>query len=286
MSSSSTPTPKTGYIQHPGTPDTNRYQVQPCYAEEKLITLEGGQTLHDAIVQALKAQSILSAYITVQGADMEALEYVIPGDDPSGQHAAWYSETRRLSAPAQILLAGIHVGLRDEELFLHGHGVWQQGDEQVAVGHLLSPSSVLADNVQVSCIAIEGAFLAVTADEETRFSLFSPYQSSSSSTKPNALLLTLRPNQDLSEAIASIANRYGIDTAQILGIGSLVQTCFTDGHQLESHANEILIIGGEVKGGESSIELVSVGIGGEQHQGMLAAEYNSICVTCELLLRF
>ncbi|MGO2879920.1 MAG: hypothetical protein ACTIDT_08165 [Halomonas sp.] len=275
-----------GYIEHPGTPAQTRYQAQLCHTQERSLTLEGGQTLHDAIVQALQKQAISSAYLTINNAAMQTLHYVIPGDDPSGQHAAWYSETHRLSPPANIHTAGIHVGLRDGEPFLHCHGIWQQGDGHTAVGHLLAPASILANDIEVSCIAIEGAYLAVTADEETRFPLFAPYQGASSAAKPNALLLTLRPNQDLNAAIAATAKRYGIDTAQIMGLGSLVQTCFTDGHQLKSHANEILILDGTLKDGQPSLQAVSVGIGGEQHQGALAPGRNAICVTCELLLRF
>lgn len=286
MSSAPNHTAAIGYIHHPGPPDPKRYQAQRCYVEERLVTLKGGQTLHDAIVEALQEHAISSAYLTINDAEMETLHYVIPGNDASGQHAAWYSETYQLSPPANILTAGIHVGLRDGAPFLHCHGVWQTGDEPPSVGHLLAPASLLASDLQVSCLAIEGAYLAVTADEETRFPLFAPYQNTVPADQPNALLLTLRPNQDLSEAVATTAQRYGIETAQIVGIGSLIQSCFTDGHRLESHANEILILDGKLEDGHSTIHAVSVGIGGEQHQGQLAPGHNAICVTCELLLRF
>lgn len=279
---------KAGAIHHPGTPAQHRYQAQRCYTKERDITLEGGQTLHDAIVHALEKHGITAAYLTINDAAMESLHFVMPGNDPSGAHAAWYSDTYRLSSPARILTAGAHVGLRDGEPFLHCHGTWQHGREPIMAGHLLAPDSLLATDVTASCISIEGAHLVVTPDEETRFSLFAPYANTSDSTssEANAILLTLRPNQDIHEAITSIAERHEIPSAQILGIGSLINTCFTDGIQLESHANEILILDGRLESGQLSLQALSVGIGGEQHQGELASGCNTICVTCELLLRF
>lgn len=284
-----------GAIQHPGHPITQRHQAQLCHATPIPLLLKGGQSLHDAIIKELSVHNITSAYITLNHAQMDTLRYVIPGDDPKGEHAAWYSDTCHLGAPAQILTAGIHVGRREGKPFMHCHGTWSgvsgkdKGKEeraQVVAGHLLAPESYLAEDSQVACIAIEGACLDVHYDEETRFPLFSPNTTLSNINKKNALLLTLRPNQDLQTAIASIANDYRVKTAQILGIGSLIKTCFNDGKQLLTHANEILILNGELKDHQATIQAVSVGIGGEQHQGQLAPGKNAICVTCELLLVF
>lgn len=270
------------WIDHPGPPASQRCQILPCRVTPRRFDLRGGMTLHDAVVAALAERGEQTAYVRLQDVAMKELRYVIPAHDASGRHAAWYSDTHRLPAPARIHRAGLHVGRRDGLPFLHCHGLWEGADSQLAMGHLLPTESVLACDTTAECLAIEGAFLEVVPDEETRFSLFAPRREGSPA--PNALLFTLRPNQDLSEAVETLAARYGIAKARLSGLGSLVGTTFADGSRLASHATEVLILEGKVEDGRVAMELVSVGIDGEHRRGQLAHGLNAVCVTCELLL--
>ena|SRR5690554_3277311 len=272
------------HIQHPGTPATERFTALPCHVQEQPLTLRGGQTLHDAIVAAAADAGIDGAFIELSDTPLARLRYVIPGHDPSGERAAWYSATHEMAPPARLLQAGLHLGQRDGEPFLHCHGLWQDRNGTPAMGHLLPQESWLEDDVQVTAWRLDGARLSTAYDAETHFPLFTPTQVEASQVAPNGLLFTLRPNQDLSEAVLAIAAHHGIRQARLSGLGSLVGTTFTDGTRITSHATEVLILDGQLNQGELSIRLASVGINGHHHSATLASGRNSVCVTAELLL--
>lgn len=270
--------------EHPGPRADRRHQAMPCRVSQCCLTLHGGQTLHNAVVTALKKHGARAAFLELTEVELASLRYVIPADDESGEHAAWYSTTREITPPVRLLRAGLHVGQRDGEPFLHCHGVWEGADGSLAMGHLLPTESLLAGDVEATCLIIEDALLDVVHDKETRFSLFSPRQEGSPPKDANALLFTLRPNQDLSEAVEALADHYGLTEAKLSGLGSLVGTVFADGKILNSHATEMLILEGGLEGGKATIRIASVGIDGVHHQGKLSPGNNAICVTAELIL--
>lgn len=271
-------------IEHPGPPARQRHRAVPCRVTPRRLVLRGGQTLHDAVVAAMEESGARAAWLELADATLAALRYVIPADDESGEHAAWYSATHELAPPARLHRAGLHVGRRDGQPFLHCHGLWEGADGTRAMGHLLPTESWLAEDAEATCLVLEDALLEVTPDAETRFSLFAPHRTSEPAPASNALLFTLRPNQDLGEAVAALAARHGIAEARLSGLGSLVGTAFADGSGLDSHATEVLILDGRLAGGEVSIELAAVGIDGTHRRGRLAPGRNAVCVTAELLL--
>ncbi|PAU74545.1 PCC domain-containing protein [Halomonas salipaludis] len=271
-------------IMHPGPWADQRHQAVPCRVTQRRLVLRGGQTLHAAVVMALEESGARAAYLELAEATMASLRYVIPADDESGEHAAWYSATHELAPPALLHRAGLHVGRRDGKPFLHCHGLWEGADGSQAMGHMLPTESVLAEDTEATCLVVEDALLEVIHDAETRFSLFAPRPEGPPSTGTNALLFTLRPNQDLGEAVEALADRYGLTEAQLSGLGSLVGTTFADGSVLSSHATEVLILSGRLEHGKAIIELASVGIDGIHRQGHLAPGHNAVCVTAELIL--
>jgi len=271
-------------IQHPGPRAHQRHQAVPCRVTRRRVMLRGGQTLHDAVVAAMEECGARAAWLELADTTFSTLRYVIPGHDASGEHAAWYSATHELAPPARLLRAGLHVGRRDGSAFLHCHGLWEGADGTRAMGHLLPNESRLAEDSEASCLVLEDALLEVEFDPETRFSLFAPrVEGAPSTSSNNALLFTLRPNQDLSEAVEALAAQHGLGEAQLSGLGSLVGTTFTDGGVIESHATEVLILSGQLKDGKAHIELASVGIDGAHRQGQLVPGGNAVCVTAELL---
>lgn len=271
-------------IVHPGLRTDQRDQAVPCRATQRRLVLRGGQTIHDAVVAAMEDSGVLAAYLELAEATLASLCYVIPADDESGEHAAWYSATHKLTPPARLQRAGLHVGRRDGQPFLHCHGLWEGADGTRAMGHLLPTESVLAEDTEATCLVVEDAMLYVAHDPETRFSLFAPQREGRPSTNGNALLFTLKPNQDLGEAVEALADRYGFTEARLSGLGSLVGTTFADGSVLSSHATEVLILKGCLEEGKAIIELASVGIDGVHRQGRLAPGHNAVCVTAELIL--
>ncbi|GHE21731.1 PCC domain-containing protein [Halomonas urumqiensis] len=271
-------------IVHPGPRAEPRHQAVPCRVARRRVVLRGGQTLHDAVIAALEENDVTAAYLELANTTLSTLRYVIPGHDASGEHAAWYSATHELTPPARLLRAGLHVGRRDGAPFLHCHGLWEGADGAQAMGHLLPTESRLAEDSEASCLVVEDALLEVAPDAETRFSLFAPRGEGPASASSNALLFTLKPNQDLTEAVEALAERHGLIDARLSGLGSLVGTTFTQGEVIESHATEVLILEGRLEDGKAHIELASVGIDGQHRKGQLVPGGNAVCVTAELLL--
>lgn len=268
-------------IIHPGPPAQTRCAAVPCHARPVTLTLRAGETITQAITDALAQAGIQAAYLRLDGATLQALRFVIPAPAPGDGHAAWYSQTHAPAQPVRLLHAGVHAGWRDGARFLHCHGLWDGAAP--AMGHVLCPESVLDQQYQATGWAIEGAGLYVEHDPETEFPLFQPH-SAPAATIPNAVLATLRPNQDIGQALQQIAARHGMQNASIHGIGSLVGTCFQNGGHIDSYATEILISDGRVNTGKVALDVASVGFDGRVYAGRLTANANAICVTAEVLL--
>lgn len=273
------------HILHPGPPMAARSQAVPCRAAPVSLLLRGGQSLAQAVPAALSEAGFRAGYLRLDGAVLTSLDYVIPAPAPGDGHAAWYSATRRLATDAHIIHGGVQLGERDGMAFAHCHGVWQSRGAPPAMGHMLCPDSILASDCFVRGWGITGAHLVTRPDPETEFTLFQPERrDDAAGAGTAAVLLTLRPNQDIGHAIATAAAQHGVTHARIEGIGSLVGTAFEDGSQVESYATEILILDGTLRGRSVTLDVASVGFDGHMLSGRLAHGRNAICVTAEILL--
>ncbi|MEW5420980.1 DUF296 domain-containing protein [Amorphus sp. 3PC139-8] len=276
-------------IAHPGPEAAERTRVVPCGAVPVTLRLEPGRSVLEEATAALAAEGFEAAYLSLAGARFDPMRYVIPAGAPGDGHAAWYSETFAPDGVCTVEIAGLHVGRRDGEPFLHCHGIWSLPDGTQAMGHLLPHDSVLAKAVEVTGFGLDGAILDVEDDPETRFRLFQPVarQEHGRSTA-EALLCTIRPNTDVTEAIAEICRKNGIDQASLHGIGSLVGADFEDGEHLASYATELLIREGAVTPGDTgphtSLDIALVGMDGTIAEGRLVPGRNPVCVTFELLV--
>jgi hypothetical protein len=90
----------------------------------------------------------------------------------------------------------------------------------------------------------------------------------------------MRPNQDITQALAGI----GIRNGRIEGIGSFIGTAFANGQGLDSYATEMLVLEGRIVDGVPRLRVASVGFDGKTASGWLAPGANPICVTAELLI--
>jgi predicted DNA-binding protein with PD1-like motif len=269
-------------IIHPGPVEAARYTALPCTATPIDVTLRTGIPFMDAVAQACKQKGCTSAWLSLQNAPMAAFKYLIPGEDPTGAHAAWYSGPHD-AAGAIIQSLGLHLGTRGGAPFLHGHGIWDVPGKGPRTGHILPFDSVLKLEVVAQGWQINGATLDVQQSAETGFALFRPTYTSPQSA-PNALLITLRPNGDFVSTLAEIASKHGITNAQIFGLGSLISPQFSDGSSVQSFATEILLTKGVLRDGQIHVETLVVGLDAKHKFGTLKQGACATCVTCEILM--
>ncbi len=265
-------------IQHPGPVADARFCALSCRAHPVTVTLRAGLPLDRAMVDVLTAQGFNAGYLRLDGARMARLDYVRPAPASGDRHAAWYSKTHHLS-DVQIAQAGAHLGLREGAAFVHCHGLWGG-----AMGHMLVPESVLAEDAVVTGWGLSGAMLVAEPDSETLFTLFQPATAPELDGGLPALLATLRPNQDLAAGIEGLAEHAGFKDAQVEGIGSTVGADFDGGAITESYGTEFLLTEGRITQRKLRATLAAVGFHGEIAQGGLRAGRNAVCVTSELLL--
>jgi predicted DNA-binding protein with PD1-like motif len=81
---------------------------------------------------------------------------VIPAASPDAHHAAWYSDTFAPAGPVEITRACAIVGQRDGKPFVHCHGIWET-TEGTRMGHMLAPTTIVAEPIEVTGIGLTGA---------------------------------------------------------------------------------------------------------------------------------
>lgn len=265
-------------LSHPGPAEPRRWAVQPCSAEPVDVTLPLADSLAQSAALALAGYD--GGWLVIEDAALSTLDFVLPGADPTGDHAAWYAGPFRLG-PGRIEHLGLHVGRKDGAPWLHGHGRFTApGWQGPRFGHILPMESRLAQPVRARGWGVRGAFLRVQADAETRFPLFQPVAAGGGS---GAALVTLRPNQDISEALAAAALEVGLVRARVFGLGSLVHPRLTGQPPIDSFATEFLLTHGRLNG-TARLEVQVVTLDGTVHQGWLEPGVNGLCITAELLL--
>ena len=267
-------------IRHPGPPAAARITALPCRAVPLRLTLRAGQSLAAAVPAAMAQAGFAHGYLRLDGARFAPLSFVTPAPATGDGHAAWYSATHRHLA-AQVRYGGLHLGQRDGAPFVHCHGIW--ASDLPDTGHMLCEGSILAQDQVVTGWGLAGAGLVASPDVETGFTLFQP-QATDTAASPDACLITLRPNQDITTALADFAREQGVRAARVEGIGSLIGTAFSDSRTIPSYATEFLIVRGRISTGEVALEGVSTGFDGQGRLGRLAPALNAICVTAEILL--
>ncbi len=264
-------------LTHPGPVAAKRFCALPVRAEPLTLILPAGVPL----LGALADTGLRAAWLELADVPMARLDHLRPGPDPTGEHAAWYDGPHRADGAVMTRL-GLHLGRRGGEPWLHGHGGWQ-GARGAGGGHVLPGATVLAEPARARGWALEGAILEVTPDPETRFDLFQPVPDATVK-DPDAVLLTLRPNQEITLAVEAAAAAHGIRNGTVHGLGSLVAPRLTMGAEA-SIATEILITDGQIVNGHAALSALVVGFGGRITLAGLERGHCGVCVTCEILIR-
>lgn len=266
-------------LVHPGPPAARRRAIARCVAEPVEVLLPVAETLAQSAAAALAGFD--GGWLEITDSSLSNLDFVIPGEDRSGAHAAWYAGPHQMGA-GRIVHLGMHVGQKEGAPWLHGHGAFAApGWAGPDFGHILPYESRLAQPVRARGWGLTGARWQVSADAETHFPLFQPVSRGQGG---NAALVTLRPNQDLVTALDAAAAEIGIAEGRVFGLGSLVRPKLEGQERIPSHATELLLTQGVITKGRARVEIEVVTLTGSRHRGWLERGENGICITAELLV--
>jgi len=271
-------------LKHPGPVAAEREQSAACRATALTLTLAKGQSVNAAVTGALARAGFSAGYVHLENVAISPMRYVIPAVAPDDTHVAWYSETHAPEGVVTIERAGVIAGMRDGEPFIHCHGIWIDEAGNRRAGHLLPHEAFIAEDATVSAWGIEGASYVARDDAETNFKLFAAEGVGPALDEPNAAVVTVRPNGDISAAIEAVCARHGIGAARIFGVGSLNEVDFEDGSRVPSYATEVFVEDGMVSPDGSVLDVALVDLRGEIHEGRLVRGQNPVCVTFELLI--
>jgi len=278
-------------VIHPGPVASERLELHKAHGTPVTLTLKAGIPLETAVAHALADIGCEnSAYLEMTDAPVSDLVYLMPAYAPDEAHVAWYSDMHRFDGPGRIVHMGMIVGYRDARCFIHGHGSWQPQGGPLAMGHILSPMTVLSEPATVTGFALSGARFEGAYDEETNFTLFRPAAMGDGVTDDaEYAVLRMMPNQDFDTALDAACERLGWQGARAWGVGSINRPTFEDGREMDSLPTELVLLDaqGRAEGAaRAGSEIRVVGIGTNQiDEGRLRRGDNSILITAELVLQ-
>lgn len=243
-----------------------------------------------SVAEIFAASGCVGGVARLSGGWAEPFRYVMPALGTDGRHPAWYSDVVAPGGPVAIEAATLIFGRKDDAPFLHCHGIWAGREEERRMGHMLPLECIVAELIALTGLGTTGALFEAVPDAETEFVLFSPVEAGGGLAGAGArgLLVRVRPNEDIIEAIEGVAAVRGIAAARVHGIGSLNEVRFGDGRHVPSLATELMITEGRIAivAGRptASLSVAVVDIQGAIHQGALARGANPVCVTFELVI--
>ena len=244
--------------------------------------LRAGLTLTEALTGPLVEAGFQSATLVVKGGALNPFRYVMPGPADDASHVAYFTAPRAPEGVTRIEQANATFGWMDEKPFLHCHAAWMEPDGSRRGGHILPGDSVVCEETCVEAWGFRDIRVATAPDLETNFTLFQP---SGTSAPGNAVFARVKPNEDITEALACIAASYGMRDAVVRGsLGSLIGACFTGDSVVHDHATEVLVRHGTVRDGKAELHVLVVDMAGHVHDGVLTRGQNPVCITFDLVL--
>ncbi len=270
-------------LTQPGPVHPRRFEHFAGEARPLSFTVPAGVSLLDGLTAPLAAAGFQSAVMRFGGARLDPFCYVMPDHAADAAHVAYFSAPRAPKGVTIVENAAATFGWDGDKPFLHCHAAWIEPDGRHRGGHILNGQSRLAAPATVEAWAFDTIRIATALDEETNFTLFQPSGVSTPGT--NAVLARVRPNEDITIAIETIARAHGLRDATICGsVGSLVGTRFADGRDVPDRATEVQVLSGEVRDGRAILDLASVDMKGEVHTGRIARGENAVCITFDVML--
>lgn len=265
-------------------------QCFPAAVRAAQIELPGGKTLLDAVAAVLAERGASSAVGSLHGGSLSPMAFFLPAASASPAHAVSFSERFDAAGPARLESGCITVGQRDGRPWLHCHAIWTDPEGRRRCGHVAPECSRIDEPLRLSAWLMAGADFVVGADAETNFSIFQATAAPEAPAWPNALVVRLRPNEDLCAALERVCAGHGIRHARVRGgVGSLVGAVFDDGRTVGPVPAEVFIRSGTIAPGPAGLPQAMVEAGmvddtGHLAEGRLARGRNPVLVTFEVVL--
>lgn len=277
-------------IEQPGPVHAERIQCAPVKLHAVDVQLQQGVSLLDGLADTVRLHGVSSAVFSLQGGSFAPLAYYMPALSETSAHVAYFSQRYEAAGEARMDSGSITFGLRDGQPSLHCHAIWTDASGQQKSGHLIPPDSLVATPLRLKAWMLEGAGFEVAADAETNFRLLQVVATDTPPYGANALVVRLRPNQDICTAVEDVCAAHHITRASIRGgVGSLIGARFVDGRTVEAFVTEVFVRHGEIVPGtngapRANIDVGLVGHSGEIAQGRLVRGENAVLITFELVI--
>ncbi|MBN8875637.1 MAG: DUF296 domain-containing protein [Rhodospirillales bacterium] len=273
-------------LDQPGPAAETRIDACPTRLVPLVTTLTPGLTLAESVTRPLVEAGFTAATVRLSDATMAPFRYVRPGPADGPAHVAWFDGPYAPEGPVHVIEANLTFGWTDGAPALHCHATWIEPDGARRGGHILPTETILVAPVRIQAWGSTSVRIESAPDPETNFTLFQPRGDGERGAGVGlGVVARVKPNQDLTEAVETVAAAHGLRAATVRGsLGSLVGARFTDGHTVPDHATEVLVRHGVVRDGAATLELAVVDMRGEVHAGVLARGENAVCITFDLFL--
>jgi predicted DNA-binding protein with PD1-like motif len=278
-------------IEQPGPAAPDRIAWVESHGLRFAMTLRSGLTLLEAVRRSLAETGFTSGVARVDGVALSPFAYVMPALSQTPEHAAFYSETFRPAGVARIEAGALTFGLRDGAPFFHCHALWTEASGKRSGGHVLPEETMVAEEIVLPAVGLDGAGFVAAPDAETNFKLFGPVAAPllGATREGRFYGLRLKPNIDLAGALEQFCAERGIARATIHGgVGSTIGARFEDGGVVENFATEVAIRAGRIidDGGRprAEIDAALVDFTGATASGRLKRGENPVLMTFELVL--
>ena len=170
--------PRARTLVHPGPSDAVRIDhMSDAHGRHFRLSLPSGETIHDALVDALAQEGVTSASMTLLGGDLDGLGFCLAQPDPSGRRVAMYGPPHS-EAQARLIFGNATLG-KDERgaPVVHCHAAFRTADGTVRGGHILTDRTrVGRDPVTVVVNALDSFELRIGFDQETCMPLMRPHR--------------------------------------------------------------------------------------------------------------
>jgi predicted DNA-binding protein with PD1-like motif len=277
-------------VEHPGPVHPARVECAAAISRAVDVELPRGVTLLQGLADAVRGHGASSAVFSLREGTLAPMSFVMPALSDSPKHVAYFSERFQASGEARIESGSITYGLRDDEPSLHCHATWTESDGHRRSGHLLAAESWVELPVRLEAWMLGGAAFKVAPDPETNFSLFQVSADAADCGPTNALVVRVRPNQDLCLALEGLCAQRNIRRGSIRGgVGSLIGAVFDDGRRVEPFVTEVFIRCGVIEPRADGTPRADVDVGlvahtGEIAEGRLKRGENPVLITFELVI--
>ena len=277
-------------IEHPGPVHPARVQCIAASVRPVDVELPPGVTLLQGLADAVLAQGTTSAVFSLRDLTLAPMAFVMPALSDTPKHVAYFSQRYESSGAARIESGSITYGLRDGQPSLHCHATWIEADGQRRSGHVLAAESRVEQPARIDAWMLDGAAFEVQPDAETNFSLLQVTPTAARSGGLEALVVRVRPNEDLCLALELLCAERNIRRGRIRGgVGSLIGSVFDDGRTVEPFVTEVFIRRGVIEPGTDGALRAAVDVGlvahtGEIAEGRLARGQNPVLITFELVI--